>query len=141
MKTLFLGILLLSTSLLYGQTMFDICPLKVGTEIPSALIKDKANKELDLKNIVGEKPTVIIFYRGAWCGYCTKHLAELNAAKAAIEKQGYQIFGVTMDKPSKLKESNKKANSEITVYSDAKANAIKAFGLDWKVDDKLFTKY
>ncbi len=121
--------------------MFDICPLKVGSAIPEVSLADKNNKAHTLEELTAEKPTVIIFYRGAWCGYCTQHLAELNDAKADIEKLGYQIFGVTMDQASKLEESTKKSESEIEVYSDAKAEAIKAFGLDWNVSDELFSKY
>jgi len=46
-----------------------------------------------------------------------------------------------MDQPSKLDESKERSKSEIEVYADVKAEAIKAFGLNWTVDDTLFTKY
>lgn len=132
---------LICQTLFSQNTMFDICPLKVGEEIPAVSLTDKDNKDHSLESLTAEKPTVLIFYRGAWCGYCTKHLSELNDAKADIEALGYQIFGVTVDKAEKLEESNKKAESEIQVYSDSKVEAIKAFGLDWNVDDEMFAKY
>lgn len=135
-------ILCLSCGMLSAQnTMFDICPLKVGAEVPAGIVLDDEGNEHDLVSLTAEKPTVIIFYRGAWCGYCTSHLAELNEVKQSIEEQGYQIFGVTIDQAAKLEESQKRAESEIQVYSDAKAEIITAFGLDWQVDDELFAKY
>ncbi len=142
MKSLMLLLALVSSHIAFSQnTMFDICPLKVGAEIPSVTLANKENKKQTLTQIIGEKPSVLIFYRGAWCGYCTKHLAELNEVKEEVESLGYQIFGVTVDQASKLEESNLKSESEIQVYSDANAEAIKAFGLDWQVDDELYTKY
>ena len=116
---------------------FDICPLKVGMEIPEASISNTESKLVSLNTLTSEKPTVLIFYRGAWCGYCTKHLGELNDAKESIEKLGYQILGITIDKVEKLGESK----SEIPVYSDTNLEATTGFGLDWKVNDELFKKY
>lgn len=137
----FLSFLFVAQLLTAQDQMFDICPLKVGAEIPDVLVSDADNQSHNLMNLTAEQPTVIIFYRGAWCGYCTKHLAELNDAKTEIEALGYQIFGVTVDQASKLEESAKEAKSEIPVYSDAKAEAIQAFGLDWTLDTELYDKY
>ena len=120
---------------------FDICPLKVGTEVPTATLKNKVGQDQDLKTLIGEQPTILVFYRGAWCGYCIKHLAELNDAKQEIEDLGYQIFGITIDQSSKLEISNEKSESLIDVYSDASLDATKAFGLDWQVGDETFNKY
>ncbi len=64
---------------------FEICPLKVGMDIPEAAIYSIDHKQVSLNALTSEKPTILIFYRGAWCGYCTKHLAELNDAKESIE--------------------------------------------------------
>ena len=140
-------ILLFLISIFYAQTafsqnaMFDICPLKVGEEIPDVSIANDKKESIPLSNVIGDKPTVIVFYRGAWCGYCTKHLAELNDIENEIELLGYQIIGVTVDQADKLEESSSRAETEIEVYSDSKLEAINAFGLDWKLDDTLFEKY
>lgn len=134
-------IALLGNTLIAQNTMFDVCPLKVGSEIPSGTVLDADGNSHDINALTSERPTVVIFYRGAWCGYCTKHLAELNDVKADIEAKGYQIFGVTIDQPSKLEESYTKPGSEIQVYSDSSAAVTGAFGLNWKVSDELFTKY
>lgn len=121
--------------------MYDICPLKVGQEIPQTTLNDESGKQVALSDLTADKPTVIVFYRGAWCGYCTKHLAELNDSKAAIDSLGYQIIGVTVDKAEKLVASIEASSDEIDVYADPEAATVMAFGLDWKVDDKLFVKY
>lgn len=142
MKHLILLIAILSTTTLFAQNQpKDVCPLKVGEEIPNTNLVSATNQTSTLQDLTKDKPTVIVFYRGAWCGYCTKHLAELNDAKADIEKLGYQVIGITVDKSDKLSESTERSKSEIEVYSDTKAETIMAFGLDWKVDSTLFEKY
>ena len=120
---------------------FDICPLKVGSDVPEVSIKDKLGQKIELTALIGAQPTILIFYRGAWCGYCIKHLAELNDTKQEIETLGYQIFGITIDQSSKLEISNEKSESLIDVYSDATLDATKAFGLDWQVGEETFNKY
>ena len=142
MKSIFVVLILLSHQTIYSQDqMFEICPLKVGEGIPNVTIMDKNNQEILLAELISEKPAVLIFYRGAWCGYCTKHLSELNAIKEELDSLGYSMLGITVDQASKLKESNERSESEIQVYSDSKLEAIKAFGLDWQLDEQLFRKY
>ena len=140
-RTLFILAVLCSQLGWSQDQMFDICPLKVGEEIPEVMLTDIDGKPVALQEMIADKPTVLVFYRGAWCGYCIKHLAELNDAKAEIEQAGYQIFGITADQSEKLEESIDKSSAEIEVYSDAKLEAISAFGLDWKVDDTMYDKY
>lgn len=142
MKILLIILGILSFNCLFAQNpMFDICPLKVGEELPEVSLVSEKNELVELAELVAEKPSVLVFYRGAWCGYCTKHLAELNEIKDEIEQLGFNIFGITVDKAEKLQESTIEAGDEISVYSDAKLAAISAFGLDWKVGDELFDKY
>ena len=142
MKQIFFIIGMLFSQILISQDqMYDVCPLKVGAEIPNINLTDDNNKQISLTNLTADKPSVFIFYRGAWCGYCTKHLAELNDIKEDVEQLGYQMLGITIDQAEKLAESTKRSESEIQVYSDSKLEATKAFGLDWKVDDELFNKY
>ena len=142
MRVLLITLLILSGQFIHAQdSMFDICPIKVGEDLPAATVVDENDKEVTLSEIAAEKPTVLIFYRGAWCGYCIQHLSELNDIKAEVEALGFQMLGITLDQSSKLEESSTKSESEIPVYSDATAAATKAFGLDWQVGEELFTKY
>lgn len=122
--------------------MFDICPLKVGETVPGNLeIKSQDGKKQALNSILDEGPTVVIFYRGGWCPYCTRHLAEIQAAKEEIEKLGYRIIAITPDKPGNLSKSLEKSKNDYPIYSDSELNAINAFGLGWKIDDALYSKY
>lgn len=141
----YLIIFLLSIpSILLAQDdpMFDICPLKIGEEIPEGIVLSSSDAtEVSLEKILSDQPTVLIVYRGAWCGYCTKHLSELEASFGSIDSMGYQIIGVVPDAPENLKTSVDKTQVNFDLYSDAKLSLISSFGLDWKVDDEKFQKY
>ena len=41
-------------------------PLQVGARVPEVSVLAVNGKAIALKDIVGEKPTVLIFYRGGW---------------------------------------------------------------------------
>jgi cytochrome oxidase Cu insertion factor (SCO1/SenC/PrrC family) len=44
----------------------QICPIKIGATIPSMKVYRTDGKSTDLANLVKDKPTVLIFYRGGW---------------------------------------------------------------------------
>lgn len=140
-KIIYVLMLFTSQIAVSQDQMYEVCPIKVGSEIPHTNLTNDQDQEINLSTLIGDKPTVMVFYRGAWCGYCIQHLAELNEMKEEIEQLGYQIIGITVDKAEKLAVSSEKAKSEIEVYSDAQLETITAFGLDWKVDNTMYDKY
>jgi len=126
----------------YAQDqMYDICPLKIGEQIPEAILTNDSGEEIQLSDIISIKPSVLIFYRGAWCGYCTQHLAELNSVNDLIDSLGFQAIGITIDQSKKIIDSTNESGDDIPVYSDSKAEVMNAFGLNWKLSNKQFDKY
>lgn len=133
---------LLFTEMISGQTRFDICPLKVGSELPDSLtLLDLKGSKVDFSEMISEKPTVVIFYRGGWCGYCTKQLSGLREIRKEIDELGWNLMAVSPDKFSEMDKTAAEEELDYDLYSDASANVISAFGLNWKVDDETFTKY
>ena len=138
MKTI-LSILLLGTVLAQAQT--NSTPLKVGDSIPDVTLRTEENKEVSLQKLVSEKPTVLIFYRGGWCPYCNRHLQSLVGIEDDVNKAGAQLLAISMDQPSKLRETPNRDKLGYRLFSDSDANAVKAFGIAFKVEDALVQKY
>lgn len=44
----------------------DVCPILVGSQVPSVLVQSVEGDSLDLREAVRAKPTILIFYRGGW---------------------------------------------------------------------------
>lgn len=134
--------LLLSFSLQAQEVMYDICPIKNSEGVPSAEVYDVFGKETDLKNYIGERAAVLVFYRGGWCPYCIRHLSALQEVKTDIDKLGYELIAVTPDDYARLDSTVVRSGAlDYKLFSDKNINAIDAFGIGWKIDDELYKKY
>ncbi|MEI7577246.1 MAG: peroxiredoxin-like family protein [Armatimonadota bacterium] len=116
-------------------------PLQNGAKAPMVKLNDIDGKSRDLKSILSGKPTVVVFYRGGWCPFCNAQLAELGQNMAAIQAKGYNLIGISPDLPANLKATIGKNKLEYPLYSDAKAEALRKFGIAFKVDGLTFTTY
>jgi peroxiredoxin len=134
-----LSLLLLGTVLAQAQT--NSTPLKVGDAIPDVTLRTEEDKEVSLRKLVSEKPTVLIFYRGGWCPFCTRHLKDLVGIESDLEKQGAQLVAISMDTPAKLKATPDHDKLGYRLLSDSDAHAAKAFGIAFTVEDDLVKKY
>lgn len=134
-----LSTLMLGTMLVSAQT--NSTPLKVGDAIPDVKLRTEDNKEVSLRKLVSEKPTVLIFYRGGWCPFCTRHLQSLVGIEKELQTAGAQLLAISMDTPGKLKATPDRDKLGYQLLSDSDANAANAFGIAFKVDDALVKKY
>ena len=83
---------------------------------------------------VAEHPAVLVFYRGGWCPYCNRQLAALGEVEQELRGSGYRIHTVSPDSREKIAETAAGSDFTYTLYSDAPAEAAKAFGLAYRVD-------
>ena len=133
------SLLLVSAIFLTSQLQAE--PLAVGQSIPDTTLQTGAGNPVKLRALVSEKPTVLIFYRGGWCPYCTKHLMALAVIEKDILAAGYQILAISPDQPSKLAETPGRETLQYTLLSDSSMETAKAFGLSFEVPEELVSKY
>lgn len=117
------------------------CPIKVGQSVPNVSLKTVDGKDKRLLDITGQKPSLLIFYRGSWCPYCNVHLGELKTVEDSLRKLGVQIIGISPDLPENLKSSVAKHQLNYLLLSDSRAEAALAFGLGFRMDDELYNTY
>lgn len=110
----------------------DISPLLYGEKIPTAILTDMSGNSFDLNKAVANKPTVLVFYRGGWCPYCTRQLSGLQEALPELEKLGYQIVAISTDEPGGLMKSAAKEKLSYTLLSDADLSLSKQLGIAFK---------
>jgi peroxiredoxin len=119
----------------------DVVPLGKGDAVPALTLKTVDGKAFDLKEAVGKKPTVLIFYRGGWCPYCNQQMNSLEGVVKGLTDAGYQMLAISPDKPEELAKSITQHSLTYTLLSDADVAATKAFGLAFKVDDATVSRY
>ncbi len=119
----------------------DARPLKPPAKAPAVVIQGMDSKPVHLDAILKGKKTAIVFYRGGWCPFCNRQLADLQTALPDLNAAGYQLIAISPDLPAELMKSNEKYSLGYTLYSDSKAVAMEAFGVAFRVEPALVDKY
>jgi peroxiredoxin len=116
-------------------------PLGVGDRAPNATLSTPDGTNTQFRKVAAASPTILIFYRGGWCPYCNRHLAEVGSVEEEILQMGYQIVAVSPDSPASLRESLSKQELGYRLYSDSDMSLARGFGLAFHVDDATVEKY
>jgi peroxiredoxin len=119
----------------------DICPILIGQSLPKIVLRTADNAPFDLNAAVAQKPTILIFFRGGWCPYCSLHLGQLQSIESRLVQMGFQIIAVSPDRPGILKAPAEKQELKYRLLSDSEMTAAKALGIAFRVDDTTVTKY
>jgi peroxiredoxin len=63
----------------------------------------------------------------------------MQTIEGKLRELGFQIVAITPDKPSELVKMMDRHKLTYQLYSDSKADAIKNFGVAFRVDDQTFS--
>lgn len=113
----------------------DVSPLLVGEKIPEAMITNLNGDDVSLQQILKEKPTVLVFYRGGWCPYCNNQLSGLAEIENEVLSEGFQIVAISPDNHQMLSKTMTKDEINYQLYSDKEAKLIQAVGIGFKTSE------
>jgi peroxiredoxin len=116
-------------------------PLEVGSAVPAVNIRTASGASFALADELKGHPSVILFYRGGWCPYCNRHLAEMQEIEPELRRLGYRIYAISPDRPEVGMGTVEGNALTYTLLSDPSAVAIRAFGLAFQLEDALVSKY
>ncbi|MBU2112444.1 MAG: AhpC/TSA family protein [Gammaproteobacteria bacterium] len=122
----------------------QVTPLLNGLVIPAVSLTTADNQTVALTQLVQQKPSVLVFYRGGWCPYCNAQLAALRDITPQLNKLGYQLIAITPDSVASISKSLNDTGGQklnYTLLSDANFVASSAFGLAYYLDDKTAAAY
>lgn len=119
----------------------QIRPILLGSPMPDVALHTLTGQPTTLKAQVGGKPTVLVFYRGGWCPYCNLQLSELRLIQKPLQALGFRVIAISPDQWSNLAATISKDKLEYTLLSDNKADALRAFGIGYHLDDATYAKY
>lgn len=137
MKKLIYSLIAL-TNFAFSQTADkpeNIAPLLIGETIPSIELVSNSGKTESTDAFLNKK-SVIIVYRGGWCPYCNKQLAEMQTIEKDILALGYQIIAISPDAPSFLKETTAKEKLNYQLFSDSEGKFSKTIGIAFSTPEK-----
>lgn len=119
----------------------QITPIQVGEQVPDTLLFTVDGNAVTLHQALLGQPAALIFYRGGWCPYCNRHLAELRKIAPELKRRGFPILAISVDRPAALRKGMTKTPVDYTLLSDAPAELIRALGIAFRVDDATVEKY
>jgi peroxiredoxin len=114
----------------------NISPLLIGEIIPDMTLKSPEGVSASVNQIINDKPTIFIIYRGGWCPFCNIHLADVQSIQGDIVTMGFNIVAVSPDSPQNLVNKENKEKLAYSLYSDADGSFMKALGVAFKAPDK-----
>lgn len=112
-----------------------------GDTVPDAALVTVDGDATTLHEALDGTPSIIVFYRGAWCPFCIRHLAALGAVKDDLVAMGYQVIAISPDRPAELKRAAEKSEQSYIYLSDSSMEAAKAFDLEFVVDPDTRERY
>lgn len=115
-----------------ARTAHDVCPLMVGQAMPDATAFSLDGQRVDVRALVAERPTVLIFFRGGWCPYCNLQLAQLRLIQESLREIGFQTIAISPDDADSLRAAVERHQLDYTLLSDPESRVVRAFGLAYR---------
>ncbi|OCX52543.1 hypothetical protein BEL04_13910 [Mucilaginibacter sp. PPCGB 2223] len=126
---------------LLTANLFAQSGLKKGAEAPAFSAKDNSGKTVDLKSLLkSHKAVVLFFYRGQWCPFCNKQMQHLQDSLQLLTAKGAYVVGVTPETGENIDKTREKTHASFSLIHDESYKIMKAYDVDYKVDDQLYGK-
>ncbi|GAB3255986.1 thioredoxin-dependent thiol peroxidase [Nocardioides dilutus] len=91
--------------------------LAPGDTAPAFTLTDDTGAEVSLADFAGKK-VIVYFYPAAMTPGCTKQACDFTDNLASLRGAGYEVLGISPDKPEKLAKFRDKESLGIRLLSD-----------------------
>jgi peroxiredoxin len=108
-------------------------PVRNGEEAPDFTLEDIEGNSVTLSAARGKTATVVVFYRGYWCPFCARQLAELRSLINRNEQT--RLLAISVDDRETTRKfiekigSDGKGSVDFTMLSDPEHKVIDRYGL------------
>jgi peroxiredoxin Q/BCP len=92
--------------------------LSPGDTAPDFTLPDDQGNEVSLASLRGRK-VIVYFYPAAMTPGCTKQACDFTESLDSLQAQGFEVLGISPDKPEKLATFRERDALTITLLSDA----------------------
>lgn len=101
--------------------------LQPGDRAPAFTLPDADGKPVSLADHAGRK-VIVYFYPAALTPGCTKQACDFTDNLELLAGAGYDVIGVSPDKPEKLAKFREKEHLGITLVADQDKEVLTAYG-------------
>ena len=101
--------------------------LSAGDTAPDFTLPNDRGEQVSLHDLRGTK-VVVYFYPAAMTPGCTKQACDFSDSIDALHAQGYEVVGISPDKPEKLARFRERDGLTITLLSDPEKTVLTDYG-------------
>jgi peroxiredoxin Q/BCP len=101
--------------------------LQPGDEAPAFTLPDADGKPVSLADHRGRK-VIVYFYPKALTPGCTKQACDFTDNLGLLAGAGFEVIGVSPDKPERLAAFREQESLKVTLVSDADKAVLTAYG-------------
>ena len=101
--------------------------MNIGDKAPEFELVDTDLKPVKSSSLTG-RPSVLVFFPGAFTSVCTKELCTFRDSMANFNKINAAVLGISVDQPFSLAQFKKENNLNFPLLSDFTESVSRAFG-------------
>ncbi|MEU1667824.1 thioredoxin-dependent thiol peroxidase [Streptomyces sparsogenes] len=101
--------------------------LQPGDTAPAFTLPDADGKPVSLADYAGRK-VIVYFYPAALTPGCTKQACDFTDNLDLLAQHGYDVVGISPDKPEKLARFRDKESLKVTLLGDPDKEVLQAYG-------------
>jgi len=101
--------------------------LETGQSAPAFALSDHTGKSVSLSDYTGRN-LIIFFYPAAMTPGCTTEACDFRDSLIRLQRAGYDVVGVSPDKPEKLAKFVDKESLTYPLLSDPARSVMDAYG-------------
>ena len=101
--------------------------LSPGDTPPDFTLTSDTGEEVTLSDLHGRK-VIVYFYPAAMTPGCTKQACDFTDSLDSLRRAGYEVLGISPDKPEKLAKFRERDALTITLLSDQDKAVMTAWG-------------
>ena len=101
--------------------------LSPGDTAPDFTLPTDSGDEVSLSGLRGRK-VIVYFYPAAMTAGCTKQACDFTESLESLQGAGYEVVGISPDKPGKLAKFRERDALSITLGSDEDRSVMTSYG-------------
>jgi peroxiredoxin Q/BCP len=101
--------------------------LAPGDTAPDFTLTSDTGEQVTLSDLRGRK-VIVYFYPAAMTPGCTKQACDFTDSLDSLRGAGYEVLGISPDKPEKLAKFRERDSLTLTLLSDPDKSVMQAWG-------------
>ncbi len=102
--------------------------VEVGQQAPDIQLIDTGKNPMKISDFKG-KPTVLLFFPGAFTGTCTKEMCAFRDSMSKYNDLNANVVGISVDSPFSNKAFKENNKLDFTVLSDYGRQAVRLYNV------------